>query len=69
MNQGRTLLLTDQKIYVANGNKITRSGPIENIEAFTFSNVAHQLGFIIHFENEYDYEFSSLAKNGEGFLQ
>ena len=62
------ILLTNFRFYSFKKDKIARVVPIEKIEAFTKSNVKESFTFILHFENEYDYELSTFAKNGQGFF-
>ena len=68
-NQERIILFTNTSFYNIDKAKIQRKVPIENIQALTKSIDPKSLSFILHFENEYDYEFTSLPKYGVGFVQ
>jgi hypothetical protein len=49
--------------------KVARSEPIYDISAFSKSIDTKNNTFILHFENMYDYEFSSIEKKyGVGFV-
>lgn len=67
-NQERIFLITNFNFYNIDKTKIQRTVPITSIQAFTKSIDPKNLSFIIHFENEYDYEFTSIAKYGVGFV-
>lgn len=67
-NQERIFLVTNLNFYNIDKAKIQRTVPIANIQAFTKSIDPKNYSFIIHFENEYDYEFTSRDKYGVGFV-
>ena len=62
-------MITNLNFYNIEKSKIARVEPINEISAFSKSIDIKNNTFLLHFENMYDYEFSSIEKkNGVGFV-
>jgi hypothetical protein len=56
-SQGRSILVTNKRVYNLAGKKIKRAIKISDINAMTKNNVQKHLEFIIHVSSESDYRF------------
>jgi len=69
INQERIFLITEMNFYNIEKTKIQRNVSIHNIQAFTKSIDTKNSTFVLHVDNEYDYEFSCIEKKyGVGFV-
>jgi len=56
-SQGRTLVITNKRVYNLAGKKIKRAIKVSDITAMTKNNAEKNLEFIIHVSSESDYRF------------